>query len=250
MPPSKIANDATDSVVGAIYQLYVAVEACFQMTSGQQVIIERYGDVSVSNSLQIEVKHYGDTLTDSHENFWKTLGNWLRTEFDDQRYARLILCTTQQIGTTARLRKWNDSTPSERKAIIDEIATEAEERFAASAKKDPPSSLLMMRAALEIGKSEQLKRIIPKIVIAHGNPDAGELYQRLKEIYGKGVLFGKQDDFLAGLLGYVICPDILESFWTLTYAAFTEKVLELTGMYCRGTRHFPTKFQRSPSSEM
>ena len=39
MTESKLSNDASASVKGTLYQLYVAVEKCFGMISGQKIIV-------------------------------------------------------------------------------------------------------------------------------------------------------------------------------------------------------------------
>lgn len=107
MTDRKLSNDATSAAQGTIYQLYVGVQKCFEMTSGQKIIIERYGDVTVSASQQLEIKYYAEDLTDSHPNFWKTLKNWMQDNFDESAYIALLLCTTQKIGEHSSLKVWN-----------------------------------------------------------------------------------------------------------------------------------------------
>ena len=65
----RLVNDASASAKGTIYQLYVAVQKCFEMIAGQKVLVEQCGDVTVSGSQQIELKLYHDYLTDNHDNF-------------------------------------------------------------------------------------------------------------------------------------------------------------------------------------
>jgi len=103
MSSDGLTHDATASAKGTIYQLYWAVQKCFEMISGQKIVIERYGDVTVAASQQLEIKHYGDALTDSHLNLWKTLKNWMRDGFNETSYSALMLCTTQQIGDRCSL---------------------------------------------------------------------------------------------------------------------------------------------------
>ncbi len=77
----KLKNDATPSVLGIIYQFYVALEYCFQLTSGQKLYVEKYGDITISKSNQTEVKKNKEVLTDMHDNIWKTLSNWFQKDF-------------------------------------------------------------------------------------------------------------------------------------------------------------------------
>jgi hypothetical protein len=109
MSNQPLVHDATASTKGTVYQFYVAVQKCFEMTSGQTVLIERYGDVTIDDHEQVETKHYSDPLTDNHLNFWKTLKNWMQDGFDATRYASLLLCTTQQFGANAKIAAWNET---------------------------------------------------------------------------------------------------------------------------------------------
>ena len=88
---SKLKHDASSSIDGTIYQFYIAIDKCFELLDGEKVIIEKYGDVTVSDKYQIEVKHYQEDLTDLHENIWKTIDNWLQNAFDVSHYKNLIL---------------------------------------------------------------------------------------------------------------------------------------------------------------
>lgn len=200
-----VGNAAIESTKGTIYQLYVAVEKCFEMTAGQQVFIERYGDVTLSNSQQIEVKHYADSLTDSHQNFWKTLENWLRPEFDEQKYSALVLCTTQPIGSDSKLDRWNQGDLTARLAIINKILQEAETRHLTRVNSTPagkpiPAVSESLQSQRRVIQSTKLSEVIKRMVIASGSPDLTGLHARIKQVFCKGVLVGKQDDMCAALL--------------------------------------------------
>ncbi|WP_347274315.1 hypothetical protein [Candidatus Kuenenia sp.] len=54
---SKQKHEGSSSIVGTIYQFYIAIDKCFELLDGEKVIIEKYGDVTVSDKYQIEVKH-------------------------------------------------------------------------------------------------------------------------------------------------------------------------------------------------
>src|SRR5574340_163512 len=126
MSADKLAQDATASTKGTIYQLCVAVQKCYEMVAGQKVLIESMGDVTIPGAQQVETKLYVDVLTDNHPNFWNTLHNWMQDGFDSTQYAALILYTTQQFGERATISEWNRSTPDQRRAILEAINQSAE----------------------------------------------------------------------------------------------------------------------------
>lgn len=258
MTKSKLSNDASASVKGTLYQLYVAVEKCFGMISGQKIIIERYGDVTVSESQQIEVKHYGDPLTNGHLNFWTTLKNWMRDDFDETAYTALLLCTTQEIGNQSLLEEWNSKDTNGRTAILNTIHDQAEcrerERAESGGKNahKVPEALSLQRWILEPARSNKLQRVVQRFVIAHGSPDISNLYIQVKEKHAKGILRAKRDDFLGALLGFIICPKtVIQKSWEISYSDFESKVQELTSKYCKDTRQFPCKYMKTsqPSAD-
>ncbi len=252
MTESKLSNDASASVKGTLYQLYVAVEKCFGMISGQKIIIERYGDVTVSESQQLEIKHYGEPLTDNHLNFWTTLKNWMRDDFDETGYAALLLCTTQELGDQSLLKDWNSKDTDGRIAILHTIHNHAElrekkrETSRDKAAHKIPEALSNQRWVLEPTRNNKLQSVVQRFVIAHGSPDISSLYIQIKEKHAKGILCAKQDDFLNALLGFIICPKtVIRNSWEISYGDFVAKVQELTSKYCKGTKQFPCKYMKT-----
>lgn len=255
MKDQRLANDASASTKGTIYQLYVALEKCFEMVSGQKVIVERYGDVTISATLQIETKCYHDSLTDGHSNFWNTLRNWMLDAFDDAMYSTLILCTTQEFGEHARIANWNDLVLDRRVTLLAEIHKEAEEREVERQRKcgkptpKMPESLTLQRFVLDPVRRTKLQSVLGKFVIACCSPDIPTLYNRLGDQRCHTILRGKRDDFLNALLGFVISPaSVSSSSWEVSYESFLAKVKELTPQYCHETRVFPGKYLGSQSS--
>jgi hypothetical protein len=258
MTETKLRNDASASIKGTLYQLYVAVEKCFGMISGQKIIIERYGDITVSESQQLEIKHYGEPLTDNHLNFWTTLKNWMRDDFDETAYAALLLCTTQEIGDQSLLKDWNSKDMDGRIAILNTIHDHAELRErkrAAPGKKEAhkiTESLSNQRWILETARNNKLRSVVQRFVIAHGSPDISNLYIQVKEKHAKGILRAKRDDFLGALLGFIICPKtVIQNSWEISYSDFESKVQEFTSKYCKDTRQFPCKYMKTdqPSAQ-
>jgi hypothetical protein len=252
MTDRKLSIDASLSAQGTLYQLYVVVEKCFGMTSGQKIIVERYGDVTISASQQLEIKHYGDSLTDSHLNFWKTLKNWMRDDFDETRYVALLLCTTQEMGKKSSLKAWNAKDIDGRIEILEKIRNEAEAREQSRLQpegKNPreiPESLRLQRWVMDPTRGNKLHSVVHRFTIAHGSPDISNLYIQIKEKHAKGILRAKKDDFLNALLGFIICPKmVIESSWEISYSLFESKVQELTSKYCKGTKQFPFKYMKT-----
>lgn len=252
MTESKLSNDASASVKGTLYQLYVAVEKCFGMTSGQKLIVERYGDVTVGESQQLEIKHYGEPLTDSHLNFWTTLKNWMRDDFDETAYTGLLLCTTQKIGDRSLLNDWNSKDTDGRIVILKTIHDQAEarelSRVASGGKESQqaPVALSLQRWILTPARKSKLQSVVQRFIIAHGSPDLTNLYDQIKEKYAKGILQAKHDDFLNALLGFIICPQtVTHNSWEISYDGFVAKVQELTSKYCKDTKQFPCKYMKT-----
>jgi hypothetical protein len=248
MSNNKLVHDASASTKGTVYQLYVAVQKCFELVSGQKVLIEQAGDVTISDSQQVETKLYQDPLTDNHLNFWKTLNNWMQDTFDDTGYSSLILYTTQEFGEHCTLAEWNEAGQSRRFEILETIHNQAEEREAQRKNKNStevrsiPEALSLQRRVLDAAKRDKLRRVIEKFVIASRSPLLAELYKRISDQYCKGILDGKRLDFLNSLLGFVISPDAIhDNSWEITYKQFDAKVGELRPLYARETRIFPTK---------
>ncbi|NQT60161.1 MAG: hypothetical protein HQ557_14350 [Bacteroidetes bacterium] len=117
----KQAQDATSSIVGTIYQFYVALDSCFELLPGEKLFFEKYGDITISESKQFEIKNYSDNLTDMHENVWKTLKNWLRDDFDITEYKELILLTTQEFGVRTKFKNWHNLTPEEKESSLENM---------------------------------------------------------------------------------------------------------------------------------
>lgn len=249
MRADKLIQDAPASTKSIIYQLCVAVDKCYDMVAGQKVLIECQGDVTVQDSIQVEVKHYNDALTDNHINFWKTLRNWMQDNFDITPYSSLILYTTQQFGERAKIKQWNSVSPERRLGILKEIHEKREDAYQKNTKspngnkEKPPDVLLYQREVLNTSRQTKLEQVIAKFVIAANTPTLPELYQSIKERHIKGILEGKKDDFLNALIGFVAKPQSsIKQRWEITYEEFDKQVGALNTQYCRETREFPSKY--------
>ncbi len=248
MSPNAVSHSAASSTRGTLHQLLVAVEKCFEMEhSGQKVLIETLGDVTLygdkSTNSQIEVKRYSDKLTDNHRVFWKTLKNWIYPGFEPSQYRSLILLTTQEYGSTSTISNWNNESAENRLKILQTILKKNEDNYKKvqqNGTSSLPESLKLQRFVLSDKKREKLKIILNLFFIEAQSPDTPELYSKIKGQYLKGVLVGKQDDFLNALYGFICQPKSKNlSRWEISYDDFTTKVQELTSSYAHGTKEFP-----------
>ena len=242
----KIANDATPSVDGIIFQICVALDRAFMLEEGQKMWIEKYGDVTVSGQAQIETKLYSDSLTDSHSNFWNTLKNWMHSSFDHSSYRYLTLLTTQPIGPLSKFLEWNDALTHRRLEILSEILVDSETRYQASQKAKSasikmPQSLVLQRNVMDATQTAKLAEIVPKILIASDSPKILELRKRIFDIHGKPILRGKSNEFLNDLMGYLISPATAQNGWEVSFDAFISEVAIVSARYHRGTWVFPLK---------
>jgi hypothetical protein len=246
---TKLSHDATATTRGTLYQLWVAVQKCYEMFQlDQMVLIETQGDVTKNKEEQTEVKHYSDPLTDNHICFWKTLNNWMQEAFDPTSYSTLILLTTQEFGQNSTISEWNDKSPNERLAIIEKIVEQAEDKYTervkntekGKSKPEPSEVLKYQRNTLAKEHREKLKEILNRFYIEAASPRLPDLYNKIKGLYLKGILEGKQDNFLNSLFGFITKPGLeREQHWEISYSDFCAKVAELTEQYRKGTRTFP-----------
>ncbi|QUJ68862.1 hypothetical protein KDD30_07200 [Photobacterium sp. GJ3] len=249
---SKIVNqDASKAIKGILYQFYEAVHWCWQLTKGQSLYIEKFGDISISDQSNIEVKNYGDSLTDSHDNFWKTLSNWLNDSFDDSNYKYLILLTTQPIGDRSKFIRWNESNLDEKIEVLKKISESAEQRYELSlqkyssnttGKKNKPSPPKYIRSVIDNIDTQKIQNVLEKFIILDSSPIFTERYNQLLDIYGKSVLEKNRETFINAQLGFILTPMVVEgNGWKISYQDFTTEVGVLTQKLQSNSRVFPSK---------
>jgi len=235
---SKLKNDASSSIGGTIYQFYIAIDKCFELLDGEKVIIEKYGDVTVSDKYQIEVKQYHEDLTDLHENIWKTIDNWLQNDFDVRHYKNLILFTTQKFGARSSFKEWNNKTKNEKKQILDGIA----QKFHQQSKKGKDTEKVL-NSVLDDSKSVKLLDLLDKFIIFDSSAENNTYYEQIKQKHGKPVLSSNADDYINSLMGYLLSPKVrIGESWEITYQNFMSKVGSLVNQFMSGTIIFPTKW--------
>lgn len=229
MLEKKNINDATSSIKGNLYQIYVALQTAFTLKEGESLYIEKYGDISTSE-IQTEVKQYeNDPLTDLHENFWKTLKNWCLPEFDISNFDYLILLTTQKIWMRSSFLKWNESNTDEKLELLKKI-------------RDKNSTSEVIKGFMKIifQNEQRLKNILSKFKLVTESPGARSLIKWIKETRLQHIPKNKKDDVLNQLLGYIINPAVLgKDGWIITYDDFSRECINVTEQYSKWSWIFP-----------
>lgn len=229
-----LINDSTKTFKPIIYQFLIALEKCFEMQDDESIWIEKYGDVTSSSGLQIEVKDYQKNLTDLDHNVWKTLKNWLDVNFDATKYKNLILLTTQTISKSSKFIDWNTKNKNEKYQILNLIAKEFNKQ---KEKSDLTQKLL--NDVLDSNKSNKLLEILEKFTIQSKADNDEVLYKKLKETRTDGILEEKKDEYLDSLIGYIINPAMTSSGWEIKNKDFRQKTKSLIETYTSTTKIFP-----------
>ncbi len=254
---AKLDFDATKLYEALKYQIHVAIEYCHTLDKDDVLWIEVFGDVTIEGRDQIEVKDYSDSLTDSHENFWNTLNNWLKPDFNHQQYTNLILLTTQAYGERTAIKDWPQWNADQRLAALEAILKDAEARFekAKSDKKTtvqdseeggtegktsgPSKVLTLQRKVMATAMRESLIDALPKVKIITEQPDLVGLIARYKRAYLKSIHEHRMDDFLNDLFGFMTSAIKVTEGWQFTTSEFNSKFSELTARYMIGSVKFP-----------
>lgn len=233
----KIKNDASVTTKALIYQFYIALDQCFGLLDGQSLFIETYGDVTISGESQTEVKIYNTDLTDVHPNIWKTLSNWLDEKFNESLYQSLILITTQDFGSTSKLKGWNKKTGAEKLTTLKDIHNSYKQKSKKSADTEK-----LLELVLDSKTEDKLKKILSKFIIDNSLTDDVSYYQNLIAKHCKPVTKENSENYLNSLLGFIQNPNLSNSTaWQITYQSFTNKVNELCAEFNSKTVIFPKK---------
>lgn len=239
MSGGQTKNAALTTALAFHYQVLIGLDKCFSLEEGQSVWFEKDGDVSLISldalaSIQTEVKDYAAPLTDHHENFWKTLKNWLASEFDHTQYGVLVLHTTQAFGATTRLKDWNTQTAEQRLAMLKAIFAErTDEQLNA----EKPSDIIKFQKAVMACNEALLKSVLAKVTLF----TEADNYQALeKQILAKplGIPRSNLNSYLHGLVGFVYAQATQQS-WSISQKVFVAKCEELTTLLCKKEFTFP-----------
>lgn len=250
---TKQSNDATASTAAIVYQFYIALEKCFELREGEELLIEKDGDVSISDNVQIEVKDYDDDLSDAHENLWNTLNNWLKDSFESSRYKSLILLTTQKIGANSNLKNWANLSLQERQQVLENIKSKIDLGYQKREEKDKTSKRSsaheLINKVLDPTNETKLNEILGKFTISSCYPDSIEHVKKIKDQYCKSIL--KKDEYINALIGYITSPNTIYNFgWQITFESFENQCKDLGAKFQKETKIFPKKYKVNASEEL
>lgn len=245
-----LLNDATDKVKGFLYQFYIALKYCFELNQNEKLFIEKFGDVTIDNLSQIEVKDYNNPLTDAHDNLWNTLYNWCSDSFDAIQYKNLILLTTQQIGKKSKLNGWNNKNMTDKLSVIISIAQDYCEKNKEPKTDATTSKIRKMSKIISDENQEKLKTILDKFTIIDCAEGFEAVFENMKTKYAKHIPESSQEQYLSGLLGFVINPKIVKNNWEISFEMFSNEIRILTGMYHAQTVVFPKRQINFSNSEI
>lgn len=233
----KLSFDSTPTLKGIVFQFLVALDRCFEMQEGESVYIETFGDVSVlggDNPTQIESKCYKTDLTDSDENVWNTIHNWMRDDFPIEKFSSLFLLTTQKVGKKSEWRDWN------KKGFEDKLKAfhRIKERFDKKKRRSEKLKSIMDNI-FDASKSERLTEIAKKLFIDCLDINDELFYNSLLN-RAKSIPKIQRNRYINSLLGWIIRP---QKSWTISNEAFEKEAQEIAEKLRENTVVFPDKLK-------
>lgn len=229
-------SDASSQIAGFLYQFVVALDYCFQLTSGQSLYIEKYGDVAIKSDgtydgdatdISVEVKMYADEFDVNHHNLLNTLYNWLEDDFDLGQYQTLIIYTTQKIAKGSPLAGWKDKQPEDRVKIVkDSYSKYLKDNKAKIEKKDANKYKTIKKNARQMRRvldTDRLSSLLERVVIIDSCKNLENAYKGLLK-YAKVTTVNLQEAFINSLLGFIISPKNMKDGWKIDYDTFTAQV--------------------------
>lgn len=238
---NKLPNSAVDSTKAVAYQFLIALDIAFSLEQEQKLWIEKYGDVTISEDSQIEVKHLSKPLSDNNIAFWNTIKNWLDNRFEHHHYKSLVLSTTQSVGSKSIFNQWGSSDVEKRYSDLKNLWITAEQKFKKNQVTNSHyklSDLIAIQREIFNKKDAELKEILPKIVIASDALNYENKWQEMVRKYARGMPSENQQLFIQALIGFLISPPVKDG-WEITNSKFTEEVQKITRLYQNGQHTFP-----------
>lgn len=233
MSDSQTKNAALTTALAFHYQVLIGLDKCFSLKDGQTIWFEKDGDVSVissdiNESSQTEVKNYAAPLTDHHENFWKTLKNWLAPEFNHTQYGVLILHTTQSFGVTTRLKDWNSQSTEQRLEVLRFIF---DNRTQEQLNAEKPSEIIRIQKEVMLKSTEsELKSILGKIILHVEADDLDVLRQVFFTKLDGFIPLANRQVFTEGLIGFIY-EQASNTHWIIEKKLFIQKKESLTARW-------------------
>ncbi|MFB2815351.1 adenylate cyclase [Shewanella xiamenensis] len=233
MSGGQTKNAALTTALAFHYQVLIGLDKCFALEEGQSVWFEKDGDVSLLSpdalaSSQTEVKDYADRLTDHHENLWKTLKNWLASEFDHAQYGVLVLHTTQAFGATTQLKDWNTQTAEQRLQVLKDIFAERTDK---QLNDEKPSDIIKLQKAVMVDTAHvDLMSVLGKVVLHVESADLETLKKSYFNKLSGYIPPSNRQAFAEGLIGFIY-EQANDTEWVIDKTAFDQKREALTAKW-------------------
>lgn len=198
----RAVNDATLQKAGDIYQYLIALKDCFELTDGDSLQIETYGDVSIINKnggrFQKEVKHHfgKSSLSDRDIDFWKTLANWYVDYERVKIFENYILSTTATISENSIFFDWNKKSKDTKLECIKGIGT-------VSNNKEKKFRTQYKRIFNESYNESYLLDILDKFTIEHGKTVISGISEEFSKYVGH-IPSENRDNYIGALLGEIL----------------------------------------------
>lgn len=250
---STLRSDASPQIAGFLYQFVVALDYCFQLSPGQSLYIEKYGDVAIKSDgsfdeeatdTSVEVKMYADNIDVKHHNLLNTLYNWLEDDFHFESYQTLVIYTTQPFSKKSALIGWERKTPAQRlKCIWDAYSKYLRDNKSKIEDKDPSKHTSIKE------NSRQMSRVLGSVTGAEGKVDDKASKAKLQDLLSKVCIIDScqnlanaykglmkyakmatallREAFINSLLGFIINPKNMKDGWKIEEGAFTKQVQTL-----------------------
>ena len=244
-------NAALTTALAFHYQVLIGLDKCFSLDDSQSVWFEKDGDVSlispeVLTSTQTEVKDYSAPLTDHHENLWKTLKNWLASEFNHAQYGALVLHTTQAFGATTKLKDWNAQTAEQRFQTLEGIFLSRSEKERNS---ESPSEIIKLQKTVILNtKKSDLLNVLAKVVLHIESADLDALRRGYYNKLSGYIPHSNRQAFAEGLIGFIY-EQSNSVKWVIEKAAFDQQREALTAKWGPKLFTIPDFTQRNASEE-
>lgn len=239
MSGGQTKSSALTTALAFHYQVLIGLDKCFQLQENQSIWFERDGDVSligvaVQQSVQIEVKDYSSSLTDNHENLWKTLKNWLSPDFHHAQYGCLVLHTTQAFGVNSSLKNWNSQSGAQRLLVLKGIFSDRLRKQASEACQPEISKIQELVMSAE---ESLLIAVLEKVTLFTEADNSSAIQEKLlaKPL---GIPQSNLLAYLHGLIGFVYSKADSHC-WQVTHKDFYAKCEELTSQLCKKSFTFP-----------
>ncbi len=225
-------NDATLKLLGPLYQYIVALECCLNANKDEIIYIEQRGDVA-NHDMSMEVKHHCDEkhrLSDRHEDFWKTLANWVNNYHVISNYQHLVLLTTSIIDEKSKFWNWNKFSKEEKYQIIKDISNEEITKTISNY----VEKIFNFNSYLFYQECDLLK-ILNKFKIKHSHKRIKEKYDELLEHPAFITIpFENRKELLRNLLGYIqeLAIENPED-WKIKQEEFEKQMISLARKYVK-----------------